>query len=172
MNKIVFKGLQTLVGIKTSFQADQRAFNFVLVGARNACLVTSATKHALFFDKAFDVYDVFPETAPSMGDDWEEMYETIPNLIVRKGTDVRNVLFEKDGKLFFRHLEMGILLGFPPKECEEFQTIKERAGVDYYGLQFACEKSRLTSAIEYLEKTFSLPQWMKDESELSIRETC
>lgn len=170
MNKTVFKGLQKLVGIYTSFEADQRAFNFVLVGARKACLITTPIKCSPLFNMAFDVYEVYPETAPSMGENWEEMYNYVPlKLIVKKGTDVSHVIFEKDGKRFFRHLEMGIILGFPPEECQEFHTIQERIGVNYYGLQFACEKNRLASAVAYLEKTFSLPQWMKDESEFVTR---
>lgn len=170
MKKSVFNALQKIIGAKVEWEHDQRAFDFVLVGARKACLVTEPITFSPLFKMAFDVYEAYPEgVAMSHGEQWKALYGKSPMLIVKKGTDVSDVLFEKDGHLFYRHVELGILLGFPPEECLNFHTIQERKGVDYYGLMFACEKSRLDSAIAYLEKTFSLPQWMKEDYQFIIR---
>lgn len=163
MMKKWFDVKKKVMGITTKTKESQREFDFLLVGARKACLFSAElleTKGLLFLS-AFDVHFAYPEefTKQTMTED-EEVY-FLNALIVKKGTDVSSALFKKDGVTYFRHAEVGILLGFPPKECLSFSDLKERVFVHYHELHFATEKSRLEESLSYVASTFKLPKWME-----------
>jgi len=162
MMKMVFDLKRKFIGATMEQKHDQRAFDFVLVGARKVCIVENYVP-SKWFHKFFDVYVAYPSGAERREKkERDEIYKgRIPNVIVRKGTNMEHVFYELDGDLYYRHEEIGVMLGFPPEECAKFNEIQDRIGVDYYGLCFACERSRLQQSLEYLEKTFSLPEWMK-----------
>lgn len=169
MMKAVFNLKQKLMGATMEWVYDQRAFDFVLVGARDVCIVNDFIP-ALWFNEYFDVYVAYPSGTETLdkAERLERYEDGVPNIIVRKGTNMEHVFYEVDGDLYYRHEEIGVMLGFPPEECAKFNEIQDRVGVDYYGLCFACERSRLEQSIAYLEKTFSLPKWMKENDGVTI----
>lgn len=165
MMKKWFELKKKVMGIETSRADAQREFDFLLVGARKACLIPAncLVKANPLFTKAFDVYFGYGEFAldGTLSEEEEHLY--LQAFVVKKGTDVSSVIVEKDGVMYFRDLELGILLGFPPKECHAFSDMEERVLVHYHELHFATEKSRLDESLEYVANTFKIPNWMKTE---------
>lgn len=167
MKQSMFNVVKKVAGAKVNFEPRQRELDFLLVGARKACLLdgrSSIQSQQPLFKLFFTSYDVYPEGA-SLNDYVEPLL-----LVVKKGTNVSSAVFTDGEVLRYHHAELGKLLGFPPTECEQFDEIQERVFFHYHGLSFACEKSRKQLAIDYLESTFKLPDWMKKEQAFFITE--
>lgn len=159
MEKLFFMVKRFLVGFLVTFEPEQSHVDFLITGARKACLINgeSIKSFGLFTHFFYDFHTVYTNKVKENPE--LKNYPSI--LVTKKGLKISNVVKEDDGMLLIDDLEMGILLGYPPKECKEFRTIKEQVAVDYHGVTFVTESSRLAESIDYMEQTFKLPKFMK-----------
>lgn len=127
--------LSVLIGVRNAFLPNSRAF-LEIRGMRE-------------FQNVLTVYRIADEKMMREG-----VEPAI--LITRKNMSIEPYVIRIENGVYIlkdRHSSIGKIIGFPPKEAEGFESIKQRVFVHYHGyFTFACEFSRLEESLPYLSE--------------------